>query len=97
MDTLPQGYRIILERLIGLLFLVAQHANANKMTSNNLAIVFGPALMRRKVENVKQVVQVRSSLYPFVIRRTAFFFFFFDIRNECTGLSRDNSNRSSSD
>jgi len=62
LDTLPQGYRIILERLIGLLSLVAQHASENKMTANNLAIVFGPALMRRKVENVKQVVQV-----PFVV------------------------------
>jgi hypothetical protein len=26
------------------------------MTSKNLAIVFGPALMRRRVENVKQIV-----------------------------------------
>eukprot|EP01102_Stenamoeba_stenopodia_P003312 TRINITY_DN1325_c0_g1_i1.p1 TRINITY_DN1325_c0_g1~~TRINITY_DN1325_c0_g1_i1.p1 ORF type:complete len:937 (-),score=215.34 TRINITY_DN1325_c0_g1_i1:57-2867(-) len=77
LDTLPQGYRIILERLIGLLSLVAQRANENKMTANNLAIVFGPALMRRKVENVKQVVQdspVIIRIVRVLIEDFAFFF-----------------------
>jgi len=34
------------------------------MTVNNLGIVFGPALLRRKVEDIKQVIQDS----PIVIR-----------------------------
>jgi hypothetical protein len=57
LDTLPGGYRIVLERVIGLLAIVSTHASVNKMNVHNLGIVFGPALMRRKMEDVKQVVQ----------------------------------------
>eukprot|EP01102_Stenamoeba_stenopodia_P010133 TRINITY_DN3020_c0_g1_i1.p1 TRINITY_DN3020_c0_g1~~TRINITY_DN3020_c0_g1_i1.p1 ORF type:complete len:726 (+),score=187.57 TRINITY_DN3020_c0_g1_i1:179-2356(+) len=46
----PKPNYLLLSHLFSLLACCAQRSNENKMTSSNLAIVFGPTLLRPKVE-----------------------------------------------
>ncbi|XP_059831447.1 rho GTPase-activating protein 1 [Hypanus sabinus] len=47
-QTLPEVNCVVLQYLLGLLRLVADHSEQNKMTPSNLALVFGPTLMWAK-------------------------------------------------
>ena len=47
---LPVEHRSTLNFLLAFLLEVSRHATENKMTTNNLAIVFGPTLMRPREE-----------------------------------------------
>ena len=56
LKTLPNGNRIILHHLLTFLNKLTNYSEVNKMTAHNLGIVFGPALLRKEVEDVKQMV-----------------------------------------
>eukprot|EP01100_Stratorugosa_tubuloviscum_P015906 TRINITY_DN966_c3_g1_i2.p1 TRINITY_DN966_c3_g1~~TRINITY_DN966_c3_g1_i2.p1 ORF type:complete len:798 (+),score=290.57 TRINITY_DN966_c3_g1_i2:71-2464(+) len=45
-DKLPEENKMILKRLLQLLSKVVQLSHINKMTSDNIGVVFGPSLMR---------------------------------------------------
>jgi RhoGAP domain len=46
--ALPTGCKVLLNKLLPFLRLVASHAESNKMDAKNLAIIFGPSLLRAK-------------------------------------------------
>lgn len=55
--TLPPGFKICVETLMTYLAKVASFTAENKMTSKNLGIVFGPALLRRRTETPQQIIR----------------------------------------
>jgi len=61
LSKLPQMNYRILRFLIQFLAEIALHADANKMTSTNLSIVFGPSLLRPKEETIVYSLEI-----PFV-------------------------------
>jgi RhoGAP domain/C2 domain len=54
-DTMPSGVIITLDKLFGYLASLAEYDN--KMSTKNIAIVFGPVLMRKREESPMQIVQ----------------------------------------
>lgn len=51
-SCLPKGYKLIVAKLLRFMNKVAQHKDHNKMEPKNLAIVFGPNLLRHESEDV---------------------------------------------
>jgi len=47
-DLLPTPNRVLLERLLGLLKKISNKSDITKMTDTNLAIVFGPTILRAR-------------------------------------------------
>lgn len=45
LDLLPPGNYVLLKRLMAFLRIVASHASRNRMTTLNLALVFGPSIL----------------------------------------------------
>lgn len=56
LKTLPPINREVLLYLLKYLNRLSQFSDTNKMTAHNLGIVFGPALLRKEVEDIKQMV-----------------------------------------
>ena len=56
LKTLPLANRLTLQYLIKFLNKLTTHANVNMMTPHNVGIVFAPALLRKEVEDVKQII-----------------------------------------
>src|SRR3990167_6116654 len=54
--TLPLCNKTILGYIAEFLFKLSRNSDVNRMTTSNLAICFGPALMRKEVEDMKQVI-----------------------------------------
>merc|ERR1712137_585218 len=77
LKTLPPANRMILQYLIRFLNKLTEHADVNMMTAHNLGIVFGPALLRKEVEDVKQIINdsphVINSIKIIVEEYTYFF------------------------
>ncbi|KAL6077464.1 Myosin IX [Balamuthia mandrillaris] len=57
---LPSTNKKILERLMGLLHKIIQHADVNLMNVNNLAIVFAPTLLRPPGDQIDIAIQDSS-------------------------------------
>lgn len=55
---LPSQNLVLLRYIVNFLFDVAQHADVNRMNASNLAIVFGPNLIRPKVETMESSINV---------------------------------------
>lgn len=55
---LPAANLTLLRYIVHFLFDVAQHADVNRMNASNLAIVFGPNLIRPKVETMESSINV---------------------------------------
>ena len=53
---MPLCFKYTLTLIIGFLCKMTEFEEQSKMNASNLAIVFGPALMRKEVENIKQIV-----------------------------------------
>mmetsp|Transcript_22717 Transcript_22717/g.89852 ORF Transcript_22717/g.89852 Transcript_22717/m.89852 type:complete len:889 (+) Transcript_22717:76-2742(+) len=53
---MPICFKYTLTLIIGFLCKMTEYAEQSKMNAGNLAIVFGPALMRKEVEEIKQIV-----------------------------------------
>ncbi len=60
LPLLPPGNYAILKRLMGLLWKVSQKNAVNKMTAQNLAIVFAPTVFRHQHETLDIVIQDAS-------------------------------------
>ena len=45
---IPDSNRIVLKKILGLLYKYSMYSEYNKMTANNLAVIFSPALFREK-------------------------------------------------
>lgn len=57
LTKLPPAHFNLLRFLAGLLKEISQHSHYNKMTSTNLAIIFGPTVMRPKNEDVVKMIE----------------------------------------
>eukprot|EP01119_Soliformovum_irregulare_P016698 TRINITY_DN4874_c0_g1_i3.p1 TRINITY_DN4874_c0_g1~~TRINITY_DN4874_c0_g1_i3.p1 ORF type:complete len:1171 (-),score=313.30 TRINITY_DN4874_c0_g1_i3:15-3527(-) len=76
LSRLPPGNKAILNRIFGLLHEVIGHADVNKMTATNLAIIFAPSLFKSKDEKDFLADQVDARLiieamildYQFIFR-----------------------------
>lgn len=53
---MPLCFKYTLTLIVGFLCKMTEFEEQSKMNASNLAIVFGPALMRKEVENIKQIV-----------------------------------------
>ncbi len=56
-ELLPKSNKAVLDRLMFHLARVAHHAEINKMSSQNLAVIFSPCLLKRQ-----QVVKAQEQL-----------------------------------
>uniref|UniRef100_H3BXW5 Oligophrenin 1 n=1 Tax=Tetraodon nigroviridis TaxID=99883 RepID=H3BXW5_TETNG len=56
---LPEKNRRMLEMLIKHLVTVCSHSEDNRMTSSNMAVIFGPTLMRAQVETVAAMLDIK--------------------------------------
>lgn len=57
-NSLPYINRLLLEKLFLFLRLVATYSSENKMTPSNLAVVFGPTLIRAKQETIETSLEI---------------------------------------
>merc|ERR1711862_352977 len=57
-DNIPQANSTLLKYIIEYLQKIEEHSTVNKMTVSNLAIVFGPNLIRPKVETVQGALEM---------------------------------------
>ena len=57
--TLPSGNFHILQRVAHLLMKISEKSEVNKMTTENLAIVMGPTLIRPKTESSNYVFEMQ--------------------------------------
>ncbi|XP_034045436.1 rho GTPase-activating protein 23 isoform X3 [Thalassophryne amazonica] len=74
---LPDHYYHTLKFLIGHLKTVADHSDKNKMEPRNLALVFGPTLVRTSEDNMKDMVTHMPDRYKIIetlIQHHAWFF-----------------------
>lgn len=67
MAFVPKVNIIILQRLLDLLHKVMKRSEINKMTASNLAIVFGPNLLRSKEES-PQLFLKHANVIPAIVR-----------------------------
>ena len=85
--TLPETNRVILQFLMTYLNTLTSYSDVNKMTAHNLAIVFGPALLRKEVETIHQMIAdsplVISSI-RLLIEEYEYFFLNKDLQGEAT-------------
>ncbi|XP_011609788.1 oligophrenin-1 [Takifugu rubripes] len=56
---LPEKNREMLEMLIKHLVTVCSHSEDNRMTPSNMAVIFGPTLMRAQVETVAAMLDIK--------------------------------------
>jgi Rho GTPase-activating protein 1 len=56
-ERLPHVNYLVARELFSLLVLINEHSDVNKMTNHNLAIVFGPNILRSKSENALSALQ----------------------------------------
>ena len=55
-QQLPIGNRRIFQRVIELLFKVAEKSHINKMEAKNLAIIFSPTFLRSTSDNLQEML-----------------------------------------
>ena len=55
-NALPKSHKNLLSRLIRFLLRVSMHSEENKMSLSNLAIVFGPNLLRSQDDSIFRVI-----------------------------------------
>eukprot|EP00002_Diphylleia_rotans_P023561 TRINITY_DN4639_c0_g1_i4.p1 TRINITY_DN4639_c0_g1~~TRINITY_DN4639_c0_g1_i4.p1 ORF type:complete len:570 (+),score=124.11 TRINITY_DN4639_c0_g1_i4:71-1780(+) len=63
---LPQSNQSVLHVVIGLLHVVSKNSAVNKMSSGNLAVVFGPNLLRPKDPSVLKIMNDNPSVLKIV-------------------------------
>jgi len=56
LHSLPTANRSVLSFLMPFLAKIAMHSSLNLMTHQNLAIVFGPNIMRSEIETIESVI-----------------------------------------
>lgn len=59
-SKLPEGRRNILHRLVQSLVLIAENSEENKMDASNLAIVFGPSLLKAESDGLDILFKIRA-------------------------------------
>ena len=77
LKTLPELNTTLLEVLIDFLDTLTRDADDNMMTASNLAICFAPGLMRRKEENLNQLMKespLVNDIVTGIIDQYGFFF-----------------------
>ncbi|KJE93746.1 hypothetical protein CAOG_08784 [Capsaspora owczarzaki ATCC 30864] len=77
LKSLPKSNLLVLERLFDLLVQIAQQGELNKMKAHNLAIVFGPTLIRAPADNLAAMVADTGSqcqIVSMIIQEHAFLF-----------------------
>jgi len=69
-DNLPARNRLLLHALIDLLFEVDAHSESNKMSANNLGVVFGPTLVKKENEDLMSIMTMtdRCDIVATIIR-----------------------------
>lgn len=67
MISVPLFNLLILVKLMKLLFKISQNSSVNRMTTSNLAIVFGPNLLRPEQE-APELALMHASIIPAVIK-----------------------------
>merc|ERR1712137_601564 len=75
--ALPELNYLMLEHLLDFLDTMTRDSDDNKMTSENLAICFGPGLLRREEENLAQLMKesnLVTSILTVLIDQYGFFF-----------------------
>eukprot|EP01103_Thecamoeba_quadrilineata_P002184 TRINITY_DN1217_c0_g1_i3.p1 TRINITY_DN1217_c0_g1~~TRINITY_DN1217_c0_g1_i3.p1 ORF type:complete len:754 (+),score=168.13 TRINITY_DN1217_c0_g1_i3:62-2323(+) len=77
LSTLPTGHHLTLDFLLGFLAKVSDNSDKNKMNARNLGIVFGPALLRRREEDLTKMVHDSMTVISIVrtlIEKHQFYF-----------------------
>jgi hypothetical protein len=59
-SKLPEDRRNILHRLVQSLVLIAENSEENKMNASNLAIVFGPSLLKAESDGLDILFKIRA-------------------------------------
>uniref|UniRef100_A0AAX7W0J1 Oligophrenin 1 n=1 Tax=Astatotilapia calliptera TaxID=8154 RepID=A0AAX7W0J1_ASTCA len=77
---LPEKNREMLEMLIKHLVNVCSHSDENLMTSSNMAVIFGPTLMRAKEETVAAMLDIKFQNIVVEILIEHFYFFLFHVK-----------------
>lgn len=73
-EDLPTANFLVLKDLIILLNLVSKYSEINKMTPKNLSIVFGPTLMRPRIETAESLLSLKNNeICEYLINNPSFF------------------------
>lgn len=87
-EDLPAANKALAEILLLFLSRVGEHCDKNKMSPANLAIAFGPLLLRPEVETIESMMNAAkiTGIMKFMIENfekifPVDFFYFFSLRN----------------
>eukprot|EP00002_Diphylleia_rotans_P020225 TRINITY_DN3924_c0_g1_i5.p1 TRINITY_DN3924_c0_g1~~TRINITY_DN3924_c0_g1_i5.p1 ORF type:complete len:583 (+),score=119.42 TRINITY_DN3924_c0_g1_i5:424-2172(+) len=71
LNLLPKNSKLVFQRLLSLFTKICQFSDTNKMSAENISLVFAPVLLRPVVENQDRMMiesNKRASILAFIIR-----------------------------